>query len=156
MRCSKRKEIIEVKRKQERERNNITYVNVTKTNTQPDSYRPPINTTEDMLRLNTWILHAHYRNIENPGTYKAELDKILKLNNLSNIKIPENPNSNKILNITVTRPTPATKKEKTINLPDTRTKEKEEEGDIDFVESLEEMEKELLPTCTAKDVGLEL
>ncbi len=154
MRCAKRKEVIKLKRKQERERNNTTYSNIAKPTTTLGTYRPPANTNEDMLRINTCILHAHYRNLENPGTYEVELNKVLKLNNLPTIKIPEIPNSSKILNIPITKPTPAARKEKNTHLPENRNDDKEE--DVDVVETLEEMERELLPTCEDKDVGLQL
>ncbi len=154
MRCPKRKEIIKMKRKQERDRSSVTYANVAKTNTTSDTHRPATTTSEDMLRINTCILHAHYRNIENPGTYEAELNKVLKLNNLPTIRIPENPDSHKILNIPKPPPTAATRKDKTSHLPQCSREDEIQVRDDDVVESPEETEKEFLPTCTANEFEL--
>ncbi len=156
MRYPKRKAVVKEKRKQERERNNDTYVNIAKSITQNNTYRPPTTTHEDMLRINTCVLHAHYRNVENPGSYEAELSKILKLNNLATIKIPENPNSNKVLNIPMTRPTPATRKERTVHSTETHTNETEDEREEDIADSLQEPGTELTPICEARDVGLQV
>ncbi len=152
MRCPKRKEIIKTKRKQERDRNSTTYVNVTKTNTTTNMYKPATTTTEDMLRINTCILHAHYRNIENPGTYETELNKVLTLNNLPTIRIPENPDSHKILNIPKPPPTPVT--QRTQHLPQPSRNEEMQEREDDIVESQEEKEKEAMHNFTAKDLDL--
>ena len=43
------------------------------------------------------MLHAHFINMANPGSYEKELNMMLKLNNLPEIKAPQNPPSAKIL-----------------------------------------------------------
>lgn len=43
------------------------------------------------------MLHAHFINIATPGSYATELNKVLKLNNLPEIKIPEDPPSTQII-----------------------------------------------------------
>lgn len=42
-------------------------------------------------------MHAHFLNIAKPGSYNNEMNKILKLSNLPEIKIPEDPPSLQIL-----------------------------------------------------------
>ncbi len=104
MKCSRRKEVIKEKKKEETERGRMTYTGVTRSLIQQQSetnhYSPPSISREDILRINICVSHSHYRNIEYPGTYEEELNKILKLNNLPSIKIPDIPNSAEIYNIT--------------------------------------------------------
>ena len=59
---------------------------------------------ETFTKIFTCIIHAHMQNIANPGTYEDELNKTLKLNKLPGIKIPTNPDSQKIIkNISFTK-----------------------------------------------------
>ena len=102
MKCTKRKEILKQKRKEETEQTKLTYAGVTLT--QPQSvishanmYGPPTITREDTLLINICVSHAHYVNASNPGSYEEELNRILTANKLPNVKIPSTPDSRKIL-----------------------------------------------------------
>ncbi len=95
MRCIKRKEIIKRKRKEEETRSKLTYAGITMTNsTQKQKYTHqtqqniPTVTKDELLKIHTCIIHAHQRDLDNPGTYEQELNNALTLNNLPNIKIP--------------------------------------------------------------------
>ncbi len=102
MKCPKRKVILKEKRKQEIEKQKMTYSGVTQsqsvisTQPMPQQYQVPQITKEEILKINICVSHAHYANIANPGTYSDELNKVLTANNLPNIIIPYsvNPNSN--------------------------------------------------------------
>ncbi len=45
------------------------------------------------------MIHAHYRNVDNSGTYAVELNKILTANKLPKVIIPESPNSHRIFSL---------------------------------------------------------
>ncbi len=49
-------------------------------------------TREETLKINICVAHAHYRNLENPGTYGEKLYIVLTANGLPNIVIPDYPN----------------------------------------------------------------
>lgn len=125
MRCPKRKEIINNKKKQDRDSQTESYNTVAKKNigtrqtdiaaqaiASTNSIKPDIHT-----KIFTCIMHAHVVNIANPGSYEEELKKMLKMNNLITIKAPSNPPSAKILNINLEAET-------------TETLEEEDEGEI--------------------------
>ncbi len=92
MRCPKRKDIIKKKREEEQEKNRITYTGVTRANlptaNQP-VYNTPVVTREEILKINICVAHARMRETDHPGSYETELNKILKLNNLPTIKVPQ-------------------------------------------------------------------
>ncbi len=80
MRCPKKKEIIKIKKQQDKEGvkgyNTVTRSNLTQSTAQPQS-------TNNMHTLiNTSIVHAHFKNMDTPGTYEAELNKMLIANDL--------------------------------------------------------------------------
>ncbi len=101
MKCTTRKTLIKDKRKEENERNKMTYAQLTQTripqqqtHTQPPQPQPAYNITrEETLKINICVAHAHYQNIAKPGCYAEELNKILKANNLPTIVIPDTPDS---------------------------------------------------------------
>ena len=105
MKCPKRKFILKEKRKEEIERQKMTYADISKTQTnvlpqiKTQIYHVPQITREETLLINICVTHAHYRNQENPGTYSEELNKILTANKLPNVIIPDCPNSNKIFTL---------------------------------------------------------
>ena len=80
MKCIKRKIIIKEKRKQESLRQNLSYSDVTSikgNQIQHTHMQNPTNITkEDTLKIHMCFVHAHYRNIEHPGTYEKELNII--------------------------------------------------------------------------------
>ena len=96
MKCSKRKQIIKEKRNQLKERQNMSYACVTQTTppaTMP-SYTTPLVTKEEILKIHLCVVHAQNKDQKNPGTYKAELNKVLKANKLPTIIIPDEPEDN--------------------------------------------------------------
>ena len=62
-------------------------------------YTVPQITQEETLKINICMVHTHYRNLENPGTYANELNRILRANNLLNINIPESQTPAKFSNL---------------------------------------------------------
>lgn len=65
--------------------------------------QPPVNTqtlpTEDMqAKIYASIMLAHILNADTPGTFEKELNKLFKKNNLPEVKIPEDPPSEHIVN----------------------------------------------------------
>ncbi len=168
MRCSKRKEILTEKRRKETERSKQTYAGISSnattharhTITQGPSYTAPTITREETLKINICIARAHYMNIENPGTYEEELNKILTLNKLPSIKIPSNPNSKKILSKTSKQP-----EDKPVEAPHAKprkyrerrnsTRSVKEANNEEIEKELVEMEQELLPN-DSKEIGLKI
>lgn len=96
MRCPKKKEIINNKRK---ESENKTYAEMTGGRIITTTGKSSIPTIDNNThtKIFTLMLNAHFLNTANPGTYEAELNKGLKANNLPTIKIPTIPDSKKIL-----------------------------------------------------------
>lgn len=96
MKCPKRKEAITNKRKEDREQKEETYTNVTKRSINAPT--PPTTIPSDThAKIFTCMMHAHFMNMANPGSYEEELNKILELNNLPTIKVPSNPPSASII-----------------------------------------------------------
>ena len=73
MKCPKRKMIMKVKRKQEAERQNMTYSDMTRvqinisSQAKPPQYNAPQITREELLKINICISHAHHKNLIDPG-----------------------------------------------------------------------------------------
>ncbi len=68
--------------------------NIKTTQNQKIPLQPSI-TKEELLKINIYVAHAHYKTQENPGKYSEELNKILEANQLPTIIILENSNPNK-------------------------------------------------------------
>ena len=104
MKCKLRKEIIREKRKEEQERQKGTYAQAAATKivgqhatySGPFQHTTPFITREEYLKINICIAHAHQKNIETPGTYAEELNKVLTANKLPSIIIPETTESTEI------------------------------------------------------------
>ena len=96
--CPIRKDVIKNKRLAQDKTTQITYSQATQKNTQntTSNQSPNIN-NETHAKIFTCIIHAHLANIASPGSYEKELNSMLTLNNLPNIKAPSNPQSNKII-----------------------------------------------------------
>lgn len=97
MKCPARKEAIKKKRLEEREK--TTYSQVTKTNTTINNRYNGIThiNKEEHLKIYSCMIHAHLMNVIEPGSFEKELNATLKENNLPAIKIPNTPNSSKLL-----------------------------------------------------------
>lgn len=62
-----------------------------------------INISPDTTsKIRTCILHAHFHNMADPGTYQTELNNLLKMNKLPKINAPSKAPSNLILNTNLT------------------------------------------------------
>ena len=102
MKCPQRKLILKEKRKEENEKQKMTYSDISKihanipTQVKTPYYSMPQITREEVLIINIGVAHAHYRNLENSGTYSEELNRFLTANKLPNVVIPECPNSSKV------------------------------------------------------------
>ncbi len=85
--------ILREKRREETERKNMTLADIVRgqgnlpTQSMTPCYVKPDITREETLKINICVAHAHYRNLENPGTYGEELNKILTANKLPNDRI---------------------------------------------------------------------
>ncbi len=166
IKCVKRKTVIRKKRKEEATRKNLSFAAATSSRNnfqqQPHLVDTPNITKEDTLKIQMCFVHAYYRNIENPGSYEDELNKILKINNLPSIKIPETPNSHKILSLQSQQQTQNTigtiqKKQYTQKTKEVAAKHDRynEEKDDEIDSELESMEKEIL--CKdAREIGLKI
>lgn len=96
MKCPIRKKAIQDKR-MIKTNTDITYSKVAQ---QPIMQHQPTQIDKDMpAKILSCMLHAHLMNVGNPGTYEKVLTQTLTLNNLPAIKIPEVPQSAKILNL---------------------------------------------------------
>ncbi len=91
MKCNKRKQILKEKRNEEIERQKMTYSTISQVNVpaKMPSYKMPIITKEELLKINICVAHAQAKNHQNPGTYSYELNKVLKANSLPTIIIPD-------------------------------------------------------------------
>lgn len=85
-------------------------------------YTPAINTidTNSTHLILQSVIHAHLCNTEAPGSFEEILKQTLKANNMLAIKIPNIPNSKKIIQLATQPDTPKAK-------PSQRTDEPEEE-----------------------------
>ena len=93
--CPKRKEIIKNKRINNQAPKQSYSQAAQQQQTIPTyntSQQPP-NNAETYSKIYTCIMHAHLHNIAEPGTYNAELNNMLKQNNLPPVKVPPNPPS---------------------------------------------------------------
>lgn len=91
-----KKELLNLKRK---DSENNTYSGIITKKTTAAS-EPAITTKIDNdthPKKFTSILHAHFTNVESPGSYEVGLNKTLIANELPPIKIPTVPKSEKIL-----------------------------------------------------------
>lgn len=102
-RCPTRKEIINKKCKAEEDKTNITYTNALKTNiSTPFQHTPSSSgystvTPVTHTRIYQSMLHAHFINIGNPGSFSKTFNSLMKANNLPTLVIPEDPPSLEII-----------------------------------------------------------
>lgn len=101
MRCKIRKDIINNKRKEEKEKAKNSYSSILKQapnmTANQNAYQPNITATIHATIV-TSIVHAHFDNIGTPGTYEKLLNEMLTENQLPPVKAPANPPAKKILN----------------------------------------------------------
>ena len=95
--CPTRKEAIKKKRTAN-EKPTQTYSQAAQQNTQNTSTHQCQNiTNETHAKIFTSMLHAHFANIASPGSFEKELNNMLTLNSLPNVKAHPNPQSRKII-----------------------------------------------------------
>ncbi len=76
----------------------MTFADITKghsnitSQTLTKSFTMPVVTKEELLKIHICIAHAHQKDVENPGTYGEELNKVLVANCLPKIIIPDDSN----------------------------------------------------------------
>ena len=106
MRCTVKKTLIKEKRKDEIEKSKMTYAGTTQSGLTQHRHPvalhtppTPIITKEEALLIHICVAHAHHRNIQNPGSYEAELNAVLKANKLPSIIIPDTTESQTTPNI---------------------------------------------------------
>ena len=103
MSCPQRKELITQKRKnnEQKEKGQVTYsqsvgANSTVMMHAPANITPKIE-KDTATKLLACMMHSHLINIAKPGSYNTEMNKVLKLNNLPAIILPDNPPSSEII-----------------------------------------------------------
>lgn len=108
----------------------MTYSSITRvqsnilTQTKSTYYSIPQMTNEEVLKINICVAHVHYKNLENPGNYSVELNKMLTVNNLPNIIIPDCLNTDNILTEATQQETQAqTSVKGSVTLPPTKKRE---------------------------------
>lgn len=155
MRCPKRKEIINKKRK-EGDNNTKNYSEAVIKNTQITIPSQPIINTETHLKIYSCMLHAHFQNASKPGTYSTELNKLFRANNLPEIIIPSEPDSDKIISaITRTGNTEHTREEDTRLTMETEQVEEPRKTDTERKTSKTTQEKQHKIT-KGTDIGLKI
>ena len=141
--CPLRKTLRKNKLEENKQKASLTYANAsgqTPTVTLPQTTQPLID-KETSTKILSCMLHAHLMNSAAPGSYDSELNKVLALNNLPQIKVPQNPPSAKILNIQPNTPVTSLP---TPNNPN-KTQEDEEENEADAVTSSEDESEDEIP-----------
>ena len=148
--CPERKRVRQAKLDDLKAKKSQTYASTTNTSTVQTTSQlsfPPIS-QEATTKIVQCMLEAHSRNLINPGTYEEELNKLYAANNLPQITIPTNPQSDKLFNVinsqtkksTITPTAPPTEDES----PDEdEASEGDAEGDLDG-----DSEEEPLPSHT--------
>lgn len=100
MKCQKRKDIINKKRNEDRERPETTYTGAVKKNIQTTTTSTNNNDQNERDRhdrMYMCMMHAHFKNSKNPGIYERELNKMLTANNFPTLNVPEDPPSLEII-----------------------------------------------------------
>lgn len=152
--CPEKKKAIEAKTEEKRNKSKQTYSQAA-ANTMPTPTITNLNIGKDTAStILTCMLHAHFMNMAQPGTYNIEMNKLLKANNLPTVNLPDNPPSFEIINMAHSKVNKATE-------PDTNkatnqeqrvenTTEKEEVG------ATTEKETPSNKELDGKDLGLEI
>lgn len=92
--CPKRKEIINEKRTAlQNTPQPHSYAAAAQQTTPNLNFAMPANRMDQIL---TCVIHAHLANAINPGSYQKELNDMLKANDITEVKVPHVPDSNKL------------------------------------------------------------
>lgn len=158
MKCIKRKEILKEKRREEKEKQNMTYAGITRSgnNPIPTNVQPiiPQITKEEVLKINICVSHARSKNIENPGCYSEELNKILKANNLPNIIIPEETSPDQVEDVQVREMAPPPIKERKVKGAEKESVGRKDTEEKDIETEIGKLEQLIYP-LEAKNIGLQ-
>ena len=113
MSCPKRKEIIkhkqdlEQKKKKDKEMHSYAKVaQIFKDDQRQNNIQLQIENNTP-IQIITCIVHAHFMNIGCPGTFKQEVNKMLRMNGLEEMEFPENPPSEEIFKVSHLMPSRA-------------------------------------------------
>lgn len=97
MSCGKKKEIINNKRKEERDSPN-TYSEAARKNFPNTTLsQPKIPTPDTHIKILQCMYHAHFENMINPGCYEKVVNEMFQANKLPTIKVPVAPQSSNII-----------------------------------------------------------
>lgn len=81
-----------------RRRENSTYTDVTKKGVTKQNAIPIHQSSKSEYRtMYICVLHAHFHNAGNPGEYGSELNKMHKVNNFHEVKIPNNNRTSAVI-----------------------------------------------------------
>lgn len=105
MGCPKKKEVINKKKQemklQEETKKNTNYAQIAKAAVKETNQNKTIIKiqSETSLKITTCILFGHISNINQPGSFSNETNKMLKMNNLPEMVFPNNPSSEVVMGI---------------------------------------------------------
>lgn len=97
--CPEKKKATDSKTEELRNKQKQTYSQAAASTIPPPTVTN-INLGKDTAAtILTCMLHAHFMNIAQPGSYNLEMNKLLKANNLPQVNLPDNPPSFQIINM---------------------------------------------------------
>lgn len=105
MSCPIKKQLVKNKKEEmtqkKEDKQNSSYATIVKktiAEVKEDKKITNIHLTEEThFTLLACIMHSHVLNLQKPGCYNSELNKMLKLNNLPTLKFPDDPDSESVL-----------------------------------------------------------
>lgn len=98
MKCPKRKEIVEKKRKEIEETSQQSYRTYSDATKSRPAYTNNMKTEKGTTaKIMTCLLLAHQYNMAEPGSFEKQLNTLLTKNNLPKVAVPNNPPSGKII-----------------------------------------------------------
>ena len=153
--CPMRKKAIDEKRQQKKNNNNKTYSNAAAGNTNTaqinNNISFPALEKKTITNLMSCMMHAHLINAAIPGSYNTEINRVLKLNNLPAIILPDNPPSQQILDLTKGVQTATTQENTQTTQTNTITPTNTGENSTVSQEELPPLEK-----ISGEEIGLQL
>lgn len=108
MSCPVKKRMIRTKQDEEKQREenkqNTTYAKIAQQAVKQAQSAPSPTTTIEIgnktdYQVMVCLLYAHVMNLANPGTFEQEMNILLKLNGMPEMKFPPNPDSGKALRV---------------------------------------------------------
>lgn len=99
MRCPKRKEILNMKRREDKKKEATSYTDVLKKNSKNQAQAMPSPPEMQTIPMTTKVtiyqamMHSHYVNVSKPGSYSVTFNNLMKAHNLPTLNIQEDPPS---------------------------------------------------------------